>query len=144
MHWDVSTLPATTAAGGRGFRRVPSGTTSLDYNLRVFENLFVVGGSLVSTASYRRSFDQGYGDADAWARLVLNDYGYSKLDLRNTFASTLYPLTGDGVFGQSNISYSLGWTVFRYQLEDSVQLYDVPVYSLRGPEWSPEGVTQIC
>jgi len=119
-----------------------SGTTSLDYNLRILEDLVVVGGSLLSSGSYRKSIDQGYDDPGGWAQLTLGDYRYSQFNLKNTFNATAYPLRGRGVFGSSSLSYALGWTIFRYTLEDSVQLYDLPVYTALGPEWTPGGVSQ--
>ena len=119
-----------------------SGTTSLDYNLRVLENVLVVGGSLLSTGSYRTSFDQGYGDPAGWAQLTLGDYRYSQFNVRNTLNATLYPLAGRGPFGASTLAYALGWTLFRYSLDGSVGLSDPPVYTATGPEWTPAAVSR--
>jgi hypothetical protein len=78
------------------------GSSSLDYNLTLYENLFGLSGSLVYDGEYQTRFDGGY-DTTSEVSASLN--------------TRLAPLRRVTNFSASSLSYNLDWDFYRYQSE---------------------------
>lgn len=119
-----------------------SGTSSLDWVLKMYEQLLSLSGSLSVSGSYQRSFRQSLGDAD-WVVRVDRDRRGSQALLRNIFTVSFSPFPADPRFRATNVSYSLNWNVLRYLYDESASaVYGQPIYEALGPEWNAQTFSQ--
>jgi hypothetical protein len=116
-----------------------SGGGSLDWVLKAYESLFTLNGSLGLSGSYRTKFRISYPEDASWENLVLNDYRYSQMQVKNQVGFTLSPFYDDPRFRATKLSYSANWLLAKYTLDKEV--YGAPVYAWQ-PGWDKKSVSQ--
>ena len=119
-----------------------SGTSSLDWALKVYESLFALNGSLGLSGSYRTKFRQSYEDDTNWENLVFGDYRYSQMQVKNLLAFSFSPFYDDPRLRASKLSYSVNLQLLRYTLDETASTFGDPVYWVAPMKWGPETVTQ--
>jgi lipopolysaccharide assembly outer membrane protein LptD (OstA) len=119
-----------------------SGIGSLDWVFRVYENLFIHNGSLGLSGSYRTKYRMSYPEDTSWENLVLGDYRYSQMQVKNLLAMSLFPLHNVPAFQATKLSYTLNWLPFRYVLDETASSYGSPVYIGQAPGWNPSTFSQ--
>ncbi len=122
-----------------------SGTSSLDYSLKIYENQLNFTGSLAYTGSYRTRLNQDFDDSETWQQMVENDYKYNKFDFNITPKLSYYPFGESEFFKASTISYDINWIFYQYLLtvaDDGQPVYvnGLPVYHGIGPTWDEDTV----
>ncbi len=116
-----------------------SGISSLDYSLRILENVLSLSGNLALTGYYRNRYRQSFPAGTAWDNLVLGDQEYTQLNVKSTLGVDYYPLADDPIFGNTSLNYDISWILFRY-IRDPASPVDDPLYYAPPPEWSPDTV----
>lgn len=81
-----------------------SGTSRLDYSLRLYDSLFGLSGSLLYDGSYQTRFDDSYD---------------TRSEVSASAGAKISPLRRVPVFSASTLSYDLDWTFFRYLKENA-------------------------
>jgi lipopolysaccharide assembly outer membrane protein LptD (OstA) len=119
-----------------------STTSSLDWALKIYESLFTLNGSLGLNGSYRTKFRQSYPEDTSWQSLVLGDYRYSQMQVKNVLSASFSPFYADPRFRSTHLSYAVNWLPFRYALDDAASTYGVPVYIGLPPGWNVQTFTQ--
>jgi lipopolysaccharide assembly outer membrane protein LptD (OstA) len=119
-----------------------SGAGSLDWALKVYESLFTLNGSLGLSGSYRTKYRMSYPEDTSWENLVLGDYRYTQLQVKNLLAMSLSPFYNSPAFKATKLSYSLNWLPFRYALDEGASSYGSPVYIGLPPRWNPSTFSQ--
>jgi lipopolysaccharide assembly outer membrane protein LptD (OstA) len=119
-----------------------SGVGSLDWALKVYESLFSLNGSLGLSGSYRTKHRLLYADDTSWQNLVLSDYRYSQLQVKNLLAMSLSPFYNNQQFKATRFSYSVSWLPFRYTLDETASSYGSPVYIGQAPGWNAATFSQ--
>jgi lipopolysaccharide assembly outer membrane protein LptD (OstA) len=119
-----------------------SGVGSLDWTLRVYESLFALNGSLGLSGSYRTKHRLKYEDDTSWENLVLGDYRYSQLQVKNLLAMSFSPFYDNPQFRATRLSYSVNWLPFRYTLDETASSYGSPVYIGQAPRWNASTFSQ--
>jgi hypothetical protein len=119
-----------------------SGVGSLDWALKVYESLFAVNGSLGLSGSYRTKHRLAYEDDTSWNNLVLGDYRFSQLQVKNLWAMSLSPFYDNAHFKATRLSYSVSWLPFRYTLDEAASSPGSPVYVGLGPGWNAATFSQ--
>jgi hypothetical protein len=114
-----------------------TGTSSLDWALKVYEQLFALSGSFSAAGNYRTRFRRSFADDTQWSALVTGDRRYSQILVRNLFNASFSPFASDPHFRATSISYSLNWTAFRYMYDESSANYNGI-----GPGWNPQTFSQ--
>jgi hypothetical protein len=115
---------------------VTTGTSSLDWALKIYEQLLSLSGSLNVSGNYQTSFRQSYGDAE-WSAQVAKDRISSQASVRNLFNIALYPFVADPRFRATNLTYALSWSALRYLYNQSAAVYDTI-----GPSWDSQTFSQ--
>ena len=116
-----------------------SGISSLDYSLRILENVLSLSGNLALTGYYRSRYRQSFPTGTAWDNLVLGDQQYTQLNVKSTLGLDYYPLADDPIFGNTSLNYDISWILFRYIRDPASSVYD-PLYYAPPPEWSSDTV----
>ncbi len=119
-----------------------SGVGSLDWALKVYESLFALNGSLGLSGSYRTKHRLLYEDDTSWQNLVLGDYRFSQLQVKNLLAMSLSPFYDNRHFKATRLSYSVSWLPFRYTLDEVASAYGSPVYAGLPPGWNAATFSQ--
>jgi hypothetical protein len=114
-----------------------TGTSSLDWALKVYEQLLTLSGSLSLAGNYRTRYRQSFADDVQWNALVTGDRSYSQVLVRNLFNVSFSPFASDPRFRATNISYSLNWNAFRYVYNQATTAYDG-----LGPGWNQQTFSQ--
>ena len=117
-----------------------SGAGSLDWVLKVYESLFTLNGSLGLSGSYRTKYRQVAAEDASWQNLVIGDYRYSQLQVKNLLALSLSPFYQNPRFRTSKLSYTVNWLPYRYTLVSAI--YGSPVYAGLAPGLNPETFSQ--
>jgi lipopolysaccharide assembly outer membrane protein LptD (OstA) len=118
-----------------------SGISSLDYSLRILENVLSLSGNFALTGNYRSRYRQSFPTGTEWDNLVRGDQEYTQLNVKSTFGLDYYPFADNPIFGSTSLNYDLSWIFFRY-IRDPASSVDDPLYFTPPPEWSPDTVSQ--
>jgi len=118
-----------------------SGAGSLDWALKVYESLFSLNGSLGLSGSYRTKYRQSAAEDTSWQNLVIGDYRYSQLQVKNLLALSLSPFYRDPRLRATKLSYSVSWLPYRYTLVEPA-IYGSPVYAGQQPGWNAATFSQ--
>jgi len=116
-----------------------SGISSLDYSLRILENVLSLSGNLALSGYYRSRYRQSFPTGTAWDDLVKGDQQYTQLNVKSVFGMDYYPLADDPIFGRTSLNYDISWILFRY-IRDPASPVNDPLYYAPPPEWSPDTV----
>jgi lipopolysaccharide assembly outer membrane protein LptD (OstA) len=118
-----------------------TGSSSLEGTLEVMENMFRIDGDLIYTGKYRTRFRQEFPAGSAWDSLVLADQRYTQMGLKSVLGVDYFPFAGNPVFGNSVLSYDLGWTFYRYLRNETLSTLADPVYSGEAFQWDEQTVS---
>jgi hypothetical protein len=117
------------------------GSSSLDYSLRILENVLSWSGNFVLTGNYRYLRRQSVSQ-DEWNTELLNAQSDSQFNLKLTNGLDYLPFADDPIFGKTSLAYDLSWVFYNYSLNQALSTLDDPVYQGSGPEFSSETVSQ--
>ncbi len=118
-----------------------SGAGSLDWAMKVYESLFTLNGSLGLSGSYRTKYRLSAAEDTSWQNLVIGDYRYSQMQVKNLLALSLSPFYRDPRLRATKLSYAVNWLPYRYRLVEPT-VYGSPVYAGQEPGWNPETFSQ--
>ncbi len=116
-----------------------SGISSLDYSLRILENVLSLSGNLALTGYYRSRYRQSFPTGTTWDNLVQGDQEYTRLNAKSTLGVDYFPLADDPIFGGTSLNYDISWIMFRY-IRDPASSVNDPLYYVPPPEWSTDTV----
>lgn len=117
------------------------GSSSLDYALRILENVLSWSGNLTLTGNYRH-LNRHTVSTEEWNTVLSNAQAYSQLNFRSTNGLDFFPLADDPIFGKTSLGYDLSWIFYSYSLDQALSTLDNPVYQGSGLQFTAETVSQ--
>ncbi len=119
-----------------------TGISRFNYSLRILENVLAVGGNLTYTGKYRTRFRQALPPGSEWDSLVLGDQRYTQMGLSSGLGVDYLPFAENPVFGNTILSYDLGWNFYRYLRSEMLSTVEDPVYYGEAFQWDQQTVSQ--
>jgi hypothetical protein len=115
------------------------GTSSLDYSMRVLENVLALSGNFALAGNFRSRRRQSFPAGAEWDNLVKSDQQYTQFNAKFTQGLDYFPFADDPIFGKTSLSYDVGSTFYRYVQYDALTASGE--YYGEAIEWSDEWFT---